>query len=535
MDGWVRPARRLDGILGALSVALPAGLIWLALKPPVSDMAAQAARVWMFKNGHGWQIWEGQWYGGHHLPGYSLLSPALGAALGVWTAGFFSACAAAAGMGAIGSRAASSRPQARVIGALIGVGTIASLVSGRLTWLLGMAIAALAVELMLSGSWLAVIAALFVSPASPVAAVFLAVAGGAAWLIRRERLAIATVVAGLIPGIVISIAFPTGGMQPFPWYEFFPIAIATAALLWLTPTFARNLWAGTGMYLLLLCGAFAIHSPVGSNSERLGQLAGLAAVAAAAYAGADRKKLIPLFIGLLVLQWIPPVQDIVKEWNDPATEESFHQPLINKIKSAGGQPGRLEVLWTTNHWEDAIIAPKIPLARGWERQLDTKLNAVVDGPVIDPVDYRRWIDSLAVRWVAVPNVALDRAAKGEAALVAQGLPWLKPVWQSKDWKLFEVENPTPIVTSGATGPSGAELPTAEDLRRRTALGTRSLSFDVPGPGPLTVRVRWSHWWKLEGVKGCLERDPSGMTLLRAEGKGRATLLISGLDGGPHCN
>ncbi|MFL5886663.1 MAG: hypothetical protein ACJ77M_16460, partial [Thermoleophilaceae bacterium] len=59
----------------AISVAC-----WL-FAPKQSDLAAAAFRSDLFKD-HGLLIYNAQWYGGHHLLAYSLLSPPLGAWLG---------------------------------------------------------------------------------------------------------------------------------------------------------------------------------------------------------------------------------------------------------------------------------------------------------------------------------------------------------------------------------------------------------------------------------------------------------------------
>src|SRR2546423_9861284 len=53
---------------------------WL-LAPDTSDLAAAVFRSDLFGD-HGALIYNAQWYSGHHLPGYSLLSPTLGALLG---------------------------------------------------------------------------------------------------------------------------------------------------------------------------------------------------------------------------------------------------------------------------------------------------------------------------------------------------------------------------------------------------------------------------------------------------------------------
>ena len=97
------------------------------------------------------------------------------------------------------------------------------------------------------------------------------------------------------------------------------------------------------------------------------------------------------------------------------------------------------MVWTRGHWEAAVVARKYPLARGWERQLDNERNETVNGASITPAAYRKWIDGLAVRWVALPNnTPIDKAAEGEAKLVRAGQPWLREIWKSQDWTLYEV-------------------------------------------------------------------------------------------------
>ncbi|HEY0515882.1 MAG TPA: hypothetical protein VGD00_02070, partial [Solirubrobacteraceae bacterium] len=61
-------------------------LAWLLADPRTPDLAAQVYRVGLFK-GIGLAVWDEHWYAGHHLPGYSLLFPPLGALLGVRTVG----------------------------------------------------------------------------------------------------------------------------------------------------------------------------------------------------------------------------------------------------------------------------------------------------------------------------------------------------------------------------------------------------------------------------------------------------------------
>ncbi len=41
---------------------------------------------------------------------------------------------------------------------------------------------------------------------------------------------------------------------------------------------------------------------------------------------------------------------------------------------------RVEVPLTRSHWEAALMAPTVSLARGWEKQLDERY----DGVLLDP-------------------------------------------------------------------------------------------------------------------------------------------------------
>ncbi len=46
--------------------------VYLVLAPPSADLAAQDYRADL-----GLVLWDNGWYGGHHMPGYSVLFPPL--------------------------------------------------------------------------------------------------------------------------------------------------------------------------------------------------------------------------------------------------------------------------------------------------------------------------------------------------------------------------------------------------------------------------------------------------------------------------
>ena len=127
-----------------------------------------------------------------------------------------------------------------------------------------------------------------------------------------------------------------------------------------------------------------------------------------------------LFVPLLYWQWLAPVRSVIRGGGGPSSELSYHQPLLDELArlTRSDGPFRVEVPFTANHWETRYVAPRFPLARGWERQLDVKLNGLFyhDG-ALTPASYRAWLDRLAVRYVALPGVKLDPSGAREGALV----------------------------------------------------------------------------------------------------------------------
>src|SRR5215468_5156516 len=76
-------------IVAVASVALVRSAGWKG-----SDVPAQLYRVMLFRRS-GFALWDTHWYAGHALLSYSVLYPAVGAALGVYGAAAFAAGVAA--------------------------------------------------------------------------------------------------------------------------------------------------------------------------------------------------------------------------------------------------------------------------------------------------------------------------------------------------------------------------------------------------------------------------------------------------------
>jgi hypothetical protein len=95
---------------------------------------------------------------------------------------------------------------------------------------------------------------------------------------------------------------------------------------------------------------------------------------------------------------------------------------------------------TAAHWESAYLAGHdgVKLARGWERQLDTRYAAVFYRKTLSPAAYRSWLAENRVVYVALPDAPLDKAGSLEGRLVARGLPYLRELWHSEHWRLYGV-------------------------------------------------------------------------------------------------
>jgi hypothetical protein len=285
----------------------------------------------------------------------------------------------------------------------------------------------------------------------------------------------------------MELAFPEGGSQPFAPSSFWPALGVTLAILVAAPRGALR--TGVALYAVVLVAAFAIPTPVGGNAARLGALLG--GPVAIAMLWSTRPRVLVL-AALPLAYWVvyPAARDWRSANDDPAQPAAYYAPLLSELQrlQRTAPPSRLEIPFTLGHWESDRVAPTIPLARGWERQLDRRYDALFYDGALTPVRYRRWLDDLAVRWVALPDAQLDPSARAEAALIRTGLPYLRELWHSAHWRLYAVDRPAPLGAS--------------------TLGTDS--FTTTGG---LVRVRWTPYWALLDGHGCVRHSAGDWTLV----------------------
>jgi hypothetical protein len=340
--------------------------------------------------------------------------------------------------------------------------------------------------------------------ASPVAALFLAVAAGAWGCARRtERIrAWTVVVCATAPIAAIALLFPTPGAQPYRLWDFACDLVVCGLVAFFVPKrFAALRWAAA-IYGLVIVATFLVATPLGGNVSRLNQYAAGPLLAALLW---DKRRALvfALAVPMLLWQWIPAVDSIAFAHADPSTGRAYYAPLIKVLDEQSHAFGRVEIAETYRHWETAYVAPQFALARGWERQLDHAYAARFYDGTLTASSYKSWLADNAVEYVALPDTQLDPSSKVEAQLLRHGLPYLTPVWHDAHWQLWRFDAFHGLVD----GPG-----------RLVSMGPDKFTVHVSGPGTVTVRIHSSPHWAIDGA-GCTTASPGGWVELHGLHRG----------------
>jgi hypothetical protein len=472
-------------------VATLISVAYLFVQPKTVDLAASTFRANLF-GADGFVIWNNAWYSGHPTWSYSvlvpplawLLSPALLAALStVLSAALFGPLA----RGWFGARAAGW-------GAIwFGAGVATPMLSGRVTFAAGVTVALATLLAVQRGRpWLGGVLAVLCGLTSPVAGLFLALATFAHALTGARRAGLALTAAALAPLAAASLVFPDGGKAPFALSAFWPLPLFSLAFCLALPARERALRAGALLYALGTVGGVVIPNALGGNVVRLGALVGGPLLLCALLATRRRigVPVVALLVAFAGWQWSAAVRDIAHGSGEPATKASFYKPLndfLGRARNAGGEPFRVEIPFTFSHWETADVSPRFPLTRGWLRGDDVQYNHLFYGGVLNAATFRAWLSEHAVRFVAVAHAKPDYSARAELRLIASGLPYLRPVWSSRDWRVYEVTAPHAMAL-------GAQV---------LSLGGDDVRLRFAAAGSAIVRVRWTPYWRAPGA--CVER------------------------------
>ncbi|MGD1059339.1 MAG: hypothetical protein ABR992_18215, partial [Solirubrobacteraceae bacterium] len=457
-------------------------------------------------------LWDNNWYAGHDLLGYSLLYPPLASLVGMRVLGALCVLASTLLFAQLVRLAYGDA--ARWGAAWFALAALGDVWSGQMTFALGVSLALAAGLAFAHERWLwACVLAAVCAAGSPVAGALLALTALTVTLWRRSPRALA-VLAGPAAVVVLMLVvlFPEGGYEPYPILSFAATMLVVLTFLWALPRGARLLQLGACVYVLACVGCLLVHSPVGSNLERYAMLAGPLLLCAALNSG-GRWRLGPVAAMALCVSavWVVwgPIRETLAVAGSEATSASYYAPVKRFLAEQHAGPVRVEVPLTRSHWEAAELAPTVSLARGWEKQLETRYDDVLLRPGLTAASYDGWLHEQAVTYVALPDVPLDPSSAREGRLIRGGLPYLKEVFASAHWRIFRVLAPTPL----ASGPGTL-----------TALGHDSFALRARAAGRFVVRVHFTRYWTLTSGSGCVAPAGGGWTAVSARTAG--TVVVS---------
>ncbi|MGH2905237.1 MAG: hypothetical protein ACRDKI_00530 [Solirubrobacterales bacterium] len=523
--------------LGPLLLAFAISGLYFILDLRGGDLAAHLYRAELFKN-DGFFVWNYNWYGGHYVVSYGVIFPTLASTIGVRLAGAASYMIGVLLFSML-ARQVFPRDGARAAAYVFAVVFSATLVIGQLPYALALAIGMAALLAAARGhSWIAALLAVNCALTSPLAALFIAFVAFTVWLgahpmqtigrMRAERRAgvrateprgffgglraatratldavwatpqhsyLVVAVSSLLPAMIVSVLFPEGGSQPFHVASYLG-ALAFTAFFWFfvrdaLPARERGMLAtGVVLYVVFLTANELVASPIGGNAIRLGMLL-MPTIAAAALWPRAGKYALAVIVPLFCWQGATALWAIVT--TDRTADPRYFAPVNAYLDHQDPQrEQKVEVVFTRNHFEAAYVANRRPIARGWERQLDTKYNAVFYDGDLTAATYARWLIDNDVRWVALPDAVTDYSGRAEAQLIEGGLPYLGRVARLRDWTIYKVD-----------------LPESKGLEPEFKSGNPTEGFSIQPLhwGTTKTRIRWQRF--LRPSYGCIAASDDG--------------------------
>jgi hypothetical protein len=504
----------------ALACTLVAGAITLllgALMVPGIDAPSHLFQTWLYRHG-GFDVWNNYWYAGRYeFVNYSMLYYPLAAHVG--QLGVLVPCAAVMG----GCFALVCRREWGVAArgpslTFAATAPFIMMIGGTYPFLAGIATSLAALLLLQRGRRVLFAAAVLLTLAfSPLSfsllcAVLAGVLLGQAHplhSLRLHRAALLSVVVVFVLGVVLQRAFPSEGWYPYDLTDAGIVLVFSLAGLWVAGRHAhtRSMRALFAVYLALNLIAFLLKGPIGSNPSRLFAIAGAPMLWLTANLNPRRSRLIviPIIALAVGVQVGPKVRDAYSAWQNPASARSYWRPALNFLRDhrAEADGYRVEAVSTWGHWEAYYVARAgVPLARGWFRQEDFPQNGSLYNDEMSPAAFRRWLRSVGVKYVLLPDAPLDYSSTREAALLRSGRSGLIIAGRTRHWTFYALPNATPIVTA----PPGRRA-------NLTYLGQERVVVHVSGPGRYIARIRYSPYRHALPASVCLSQTRNGMTLI----------------------
>jgi hypothetical protein len=511
------PPLPLEFVLCSVLTAVLAALL-LAFGPAPGDAAVHLYRTFLVRRGT--LVWDNFWYEGDYpLASYSLLYYFPAALVGNIALVFAAAVASTVLFASIVRRewgAAAVWPCR-----LFGICAAAPLFTGLYTYSLGFAamlgaVRALQTKRPLVASVLAALTLGF----APLAFAFLCLVLASAFVARRA-LTRSAVTIGVV--LVLLAAFELAVTRMFPSRGIYPFhsvnLVCAVGVCVLGALVARRAQADVLVAFFVLWGAGAlafsvVPSQVGDNWTRLGECVFPLMLLAATLAQFRPRRLVMLALaGALAYTVVPYLLLIPYRLDNRPASAAFWRPAIAYLDDHARPGFRVEVVPTAAHWESYWLPRSgFALARGWYRQLDMVDNPVLYRSRLGAGAYRRWLRSAAVEFVLLPSTKLDFvAAPREARLLRSGRSGLTVAYRSRNWTIYRLPRPTPMLTGRAPA-------------RILAYGHTTIAGTIAAPGTYLLRTHYFASWKVHGPV-CLRRAPGQMTYLQASAPGQFTLAV----------
>lgn len=547
--GLVASARRVPGPV-ALSVVLTA--IVTVLGRHGTDVAAQAYRVNQLHT-HGLQLWNVDWFGGNFPLGYSVLTPPIGALIGLAATGILFAGAATWAFDRI-VRDTMRRRRWGCWSFAVSAGVQVAV--GQVAFLSGETFALLGVLALLRRRRLAASALLVMSALCSGEALVFATIGVAAWALndREQRWKLAAAIA---PSVftygLIMLAFPGDGTFPFSVTAAAGSLGVCAAVLASPLRRIPVLRIGALLYSAFVVVAIVVPNPMGANTSRLATGVGvsIAVCGLEEWILARRERFVSkrqvwwhelqhrirwilapqrrrrtatvatvAVLGATTWQLAPAFDLLTPASASIATDKAYYQPLDTELGAQANQPIRVEVPPTELHWESVWVpTDQISLARGWDRQLDRQDNPLFYNPRLSAAAYHSWLIDNGISYVALPSTRLDYAGKPEASLLRHHqVPGLAEVWHTSRWTLWHVTDSPGLVSGPGT---------------LTGLHGDNITLTATGPGTITLRVRYTRYLTAAGAASCTGPAEHGWTDIRTTGAGPVNISTD-IAGGVTC-
>jgi hypothetical protein len=500
-------------LAAGVAALVAATLAWAG--PPGADLAAHVYQRWVYLH-HGFMLWNNFWYAGRYsFVTYSVLYYPLAGLLGIRLLAVATIAAAALAFAVLLWR--EFGPAARWSSRTFAVVWAGIVLSAAFPFALGAALALFALcALQARRMWRFAALGVLTAAASPVAFLLLAVVTAGIGIGRRLELRLKLevglsllAVAGL--EVLLWRTFPGGGTYHFSAAELAAVCVfcvLATALTWRVER-ARVL-----RFLFVVYGAaclvtFLVPSAVGENIARLRYIAIPIAVLVLSLRS-WRPRLVALLVLGLAISWnvSPLAANFLQARTDPAARQAYWKPAISYLHTHLAPSYRVEAVDTVGHWPALYLARAgIPLARGWFRQDDFPLNAVLYGR-LGPDAYLSWMHRLGIQYVVSTRAPPDYSSRAEAALVAGPRSPVTLVYRTRNIAIYAVPNPVPIVTGEAPA-------------RVRSLTQSRIVLSLSKPGRYDVAIRYSPYWRPS--VGCLSEREDGMIRYQAPHAGVVVL------------